>query len=120
MGELDELLGDGAGSLHEGPGLEVAPRGPQNTHGVHSRMVVEPGVLGGDEGVLHVVGEVVDVHQQPLLAAPQGGEQPVVPIEDLNAELFIGQLLLVQHMPGVPAQHVGGNGQHRDQNHCGQ
>ena len=41
-------------------------------------------------------------------------------IEDLNAELFIGQLLLVQHMPGVPAQHVGGNGQHRDQNHCGQ
>ena len=115
MGELDELLGDGAGPLHEGPGLEIAPGGPQDADHVHPRMVVEPGVLGGDESVLHVVGQVADANEQPLLAAAQGGKEPVLSVKDLDRKLLIGQLLLVQHVPGVPAEHVGGQKGHRRQ-----
>ena len=85
MGELDELLGDGAGPLHEGPGFQIAPGRPQNAHHVHPRMVVEPGVLGGDKGVLHVARQVLDTDQQPFLAAGEGGVKLVVPVEDLDA-----------------------------------
>ena len=83
-------------------------------------MVVKAGVLGGDKCVLHVLGEILDAHEQPLFAARQGGEERVVPVQNPDRQLFIAQLLLVQHVPGIPAQHVGSQGQYRHENQRGQ
>ena len=68
---------------------------------------------------MHVIRQVLDTDQQPFLAAGEGGIELVVPVEDLDAQLLVAELLLVQHVPGVPAQHVGGHQRHRDEDRGG-
>ena len=53
------------------------------------------------------------------LPARQGREELIVPVEDLDAQLLVAELLLVQHVPGVPAQHVGGHRRHGDEDRGG-
>ena len=51
------------------PALISAHSAPKNAVDVYSAVLVKPGVLGGDKGKLHLPGDFLDIHPNPIFSA---------------------------------------------------
>ena len=60
---LHHLLGDGRTALEPGVAAEVLQRGAQDALEVEALVFEEIGVLGGEHGVTHHIGDVLDRHR---------------------------------------------------------
>ena len=69
---LDELLGDGGTALHA-PARQSAEDGAHRAPEVHAVMAFKALVLNGDGGILHVLGDVVKVDPDTVLAVAVQG-----------------------------------------------
>ena len=82
VGELCQLLGDGAGSLGEAAGAQVAHQRAEDAGHVEAGMLVEAQILRRQEGVHHMVGEGVHGDDGAVLLAHQGGDVRAVLVVD--------------------------------------
>ena len=65
MGEkevLDQLLCDGAGTFGDFSVLEIDERSPHNALHIKTVMTVKAVVLHGDDGVLHILGNIPELY----------------------------------------------------------
>jgi len=84
------LLGDRAAAFHNFAGLDVSHDGPGDAQGVDAVMAVKAGVFGGDDGVLHGLGYLIERHGQPVF--PADGSDGFPPgVEDDGGYGDIGQ-----------------------------
>ncbi len=81
--QLHDLLGDRAAALLVLPRLGVHLERAHDRLGIHPRMGVETLVLDRDDGVLHVVRDLVERDDGPvLLPVPFGQNAPVCRVDD--------------------------------------
>ena len=80
---LHELLGDRRGADHGLALHEVGPRGADDAAHVDAGMLVEPGVLGGEHGVLEVVRDLLQPDDLAVDRAVQRRQLGAVAIEEV-------------------------------------
>ena len=99
MGEkevLDQLLCDGAGTFGDFSVLEIDERSPHNALHIKTVMTVEAVVLHGDDGVLHILGDIPTFHIMFLIDAgiysPLEEDDAAEPVDRRD---FLGNVLLL-------------------------
>jgi hypothetical protein len=79
---LDQLLGQGTGTLDHGTGLKVAHHSAQDALGIDARVTLEVAILDRHQCLDQKLGQVLTAHQDPVLivgridAGDQHGVQP--------------------------------------------
>jgi hypothetical protein len=83
-------------------------------------MFVEIPVLGRDEGLLHLLGNVVDRHEEPALLREFVDQLPLARIDAADRRRrVVGQLLVAGQIGGIHPDHAahgqraGGDPQHQ-------
>ena len=97
------------------PAPHVLETGPKHCAEVDTGVQVEVLVLNGDHRVLHRFGDVVEIHQTPVLDVAEQVDDPAVGVVDVRAD---GQLVETHvlgqvhfNRSGLPRlQHVGRRG----------
>ena len=79
--QLGHLLRDGRAALHHAPGLQVGEGGAQDAERIDAVVLEEAVVLGGDEGQLHVLGDLI-VGQDDALLQEELADQLALRRED--------------------------------------
>ncbi len=74
---LDQLLGDGRGTRHRAPGAPVHPGRADNGGRIGAVMFVKALVLGGDEGLRHMRGQVGHAHDAAIARSANGEQRAV-------------------------------------------
>ena len=97
--QLDQLLGDGGGPLGVAERADVVPKRAHQPVEVHAVVAVEAQVLGGDEGVLHVLGHARKRHPDAVLTALQRADGLAVRGKDRGRYRHPGDLLKIQLLP---------------------
>jgi hypothetical protein len=113
--DLDVLLGDRRGALG-GVGAGVAPRGPDDALQVQPVVAVERPVLGGDDGLLHVLRHVRQRHRLAVLDRELAERGLAVGVEDLRRlgpELRVGVGDVDRGVGDEERGHPGDDRQHR-------
>ncbi len=104
---LDELLGDGGAA---GAGLHAGEHLHEGTGGavpVHALVLVEALVLDGDQRLLHIFGDLVDIRPDALVVAHQGLE--LLPLAGgvlVPDGAGLGELVVLQRQVHVRGQEV--------------
>ena len=80
---LDELLGDGGTALGDAPGSHVLESGPEHRAEVDAGVQVEVLILDGNHRVLHLFGNVVELHQDPVLHVAEHVDELAVGVVDV-------------------------------------
>ncbi len=80
---LDQLLGDGRAALLDLPRVHVGHEGPHHGLEVHTGVVVEGAVLGGDDGVDQGLRDLVQL-RGPAVPETEGVEVVTVAVVDLR------------------------------------
>ena len=65
--QLGHLLRDGRAALHDAPGFEVGERGAHDAERIDAVVLEEAIVLGGDERLHHVLGDLIVGQDDALL-----------------------------------------------------
>ena len=108
--QLGDLLRDGRAALHDAAGLEVGEGGAQDAERVDAVVLEEAVVLGGDEGLHHVLGDLV-VGQDDALLQVELADQLALRREDAAGARrlvvgerapAVGQILLELLVTPVP------------------
>ena len=113
MGQLDELLRDGAGAFHIGTRLEIVQRGAGDADEVEAGMRIKPRVLGGEKGVSDMIGQRVEPDGNAVFVQIETRNDSPVTVGD-EQRLFAGiDLFKVQHVPRVLRKQPDGAEQQR-------
>ena len=91
-GVADELLGDGGAAARVTAARDLAHHGAHDALGVDAVVVVEALVLGCDDALLHVVGDLVERHRAAVLqiVGRDLGAVGVVDARGLRDEVGVG------------------------------
>ena len=81
---LDQLLGDRRAALLDPAGRDVLDQSTGQGTGVDALVLVELGVLHGQDGLHHGLGDLVEGDGLTVLVTVQGGQQRTVGREDLG------------------------------------
>ena len=100
VGQLDQLLGDGAGALAEGAGPQIAEHRAQDAHRVEAVVLVKAQVFRRQKGVPRFLGQGGEGNHPAVLAALERADRLVMPIVDRAGLLHVGDLAQIQPLPG--------------------
>ena len=101
VGQLDQLLGDGAGALAVVPAFQVLGQSAADAVEVHPMVLVKAGILGGHKGLPYPQGHLLQGYRLPVLRAGQHGGGLAVPVVQHGALGQRRQFVHVQHGQGI-------------------
>jgi hypothetical protein len=112
---LHHLLGDGRGAAQP-PALGRLDDRGRDAARVEARMLVEVAILGGDEGLPDLVGDLVDRGEDAALAGELVHELALARIDPAEREgLVLGELGVVGQVPAVDHEDAGERAETEDQ-----
>ena len=100
MGELHQLLGNGAGSLTIAAGFQVADHRAEDARQVKAGVLEKAQILRRQKGVFHMVGEGRKGDDGAVFRADKGGDILPVPVVNRAGLCQVGQALRVKALPG--------------------